>query len=166
MFGHCSCSSAAYHSVTGCGGGVSASARLVAPERWSGWGGRRTTRGGIPTQLPQRGDGRRGRMRALDGSVPGRGGEAYAGAGRGEPGEDPRGGVRSGRPGGEPDAEAETRGARDGAGEPQEGAGAAAGGKGSRCSAASGSGAGSAVRSGVSTPVYAWRFRLVRHCAA
>lgn len=78
----------------------------------------------------ERGNGRRWRRtRRVGGAVPGRGGAAHAGVGRGEPGEDPGCGVRIGGAGGEPGAEAEARRAGDGAGGSQEGVGATAGGR-------------------------------------
>lgn len=56
------------------------------------------------------------------------GGAADARARGGEPGEGPGGGVRAGGAGGEPDPQTAVCGARGRAGDPQTGAGAAAGG--------------------------------------
>lgn len=68
-------------------------------------------------------------MRGIGGSVPERGGKADPRARRGEPGEDSGCGMRSGGPGGEPEAQASVRRARDRAGGFKTGARAAAGGK-------------------------------------
>ena len=121
----------------GVGGGYSVSLSLrpppLAPSK-PAEGRRRSRRaadrgGGTAAPTPgDRGDGRRLRMRGIGGSVPSRGAAAHPGAGRGEPGEDPGCGVRTGGAGGEPGAEAQVCGAGDRAGDPQEGVGAVAGG--------------------------------------
>lgn len=77
----------------------------------------------------ERGDGRWCRMRGIGGSVPGRGGAARPGTGRGEPGKDQGCGVRFSCPGGESGAEAEVYRARDRTRDPQEGVGAVTRGK-------------------------------------
>ncbi len=65
-------------------------------------------------------------MRGVGGSLPGGGGAADPRARGGEPGEGPRGGVRAGGAGGEPEPQTAVCGARGRAGDPQTGAGAAA----------------------------------------
>lgn len=68
-------------------------------------------------------------MRGVGGTVPGRGAAALTGTGRGESGEDQGCGVRLGRPGGEPGAEAEVCRAGDRAGDSKEGVGTVTGGE-------------------------------------